>query len=206
MKAAEIMTETVVTIDSWATVAEAVKLMNEKSVGALIVNRRHDQDAYGIITETDVMHAVAGLGKDPTKLSVCEIMTKPCIVVNPDLSVEYVARLFTALSIRRAPVIQDRLLGIISITDIRTKSDFLEQPRDVPLEQEIHNAIKETRAICAQKGSTSKECTAAWDRLEALQAEAEQRSQTLAKIAFEDETQQYSEASEARLYDDWCSG
>src|SRR5689334_4171055 len=120
MKAAEIMTETVVTIDSLATVAEAVKLMNEKSVGALIVNRRHDQDAYGIITETDVMHAVAGLGKDPTKLSVCEIMTKPCIVVNPDLSVEYVARLFTALGIRRAPVIQDRLLGIISITDIRT--------------------------------------------------------------------------------------
>ena len=38
-------------------------------------------------------------------------MTKPCIVVNPDLGVEYVARLFANARIRRAPVIKGELLG-----------------------------------------------------------------------------------------------
>ena len=45
-------------------------------------------------------------------------MTKPCIVVNPDLSVEHVARLFAQYHIRRAPVIKEKLLGIVSVSDI----------------------------------------------------------------------------------------
>jgi CBS domain-containing protein len=45
-------------------------------------------------------------------------MTKPCIVVNPDLGVEYVARLFANTHIHKAPVIQEELLGIVSTTDI----------------------------------------------------------------------------------------
>jgi len=58
-------------------------------------------------------------------------MTKPCIVVNPDLRVEYVARLFAQNGLLRAPVIQGELLGIISVTDILTKSNFVEQPQEV---------------------------------------------------------------------------
>jgi CBS domain-containing protein len=72
---------------------------------------------------------VAAFGKDPKKVRVYEIMTKPCISVNPDLGIEYVARLFANTGIRRAPVIQDTLLGIISVTDILSKSDFVENPK-----------------------------------------------------------------------------
>jgi CBS domain-containing protein len=46
-----------------------------------------------------------------------EIMTKPCVVVNPEMGVEYVARLFAQTRIRRAPVIKGGLLGIISVSD-----------------------------------------------------------------------------------------
>ena len=56
-------------------------------------------------------------------------MTKPCIVVTPELGVEYVARLFANTKIRRAPVVQGRLLGVISISDILRKSDFVEKPK-----------------------------------------------------------------------------
>ncbi|HBE48242.1 MAG TPA: hypothetical protein DDW76_05400, partial [Cyanobacteria bacterium UBA11369] len=75
LKAADIMTTDVVTIRGSATVAEAVKLMKERSLRALIVERRHDLDAYGIVTETDIVYNVAAFGKDPKKVRVYEIMT-----------------------------------------------------------------------------------------------------------------------------------
>ncbi|MBD0301742.1 MAG: CBS domain-containing protein, partial [Tolypothrix sp. T3-bin4] len=65
MKAADIMTKEVVTIRGSATVAEAVALMKKNGLRALIVERRHDQDAYGLVTETDIVYNVAAYGKDP---------------------------------------------------------------------------------------------------------------------------------------------
>lgn len=202
MKASEIMTKEVVTIRGSATVAEAVKLMKEKNLRVLIVARRHEQDAYGIVTETDIVYKVAAFGKDPNKTRVYEIMTKPCIVVNPDLGVEYVARLFANTGIRRAPVIDGKLVGIISVTDILRKSDFVEKPKAVLLEERIQQAIQEARAICEQKGANSKECAAAWDIVEELQAEAaHQRAQKIEKTAFEIYCEEHPEAIEARIYD-----
>ncbi|MDY6898744.1 MAG: CBS domain-containing protein, partial [Cyanobacteriota bacterium] len=127
MKAEEIMTKDVVTVSGSATVAEAVKLMKENGLRALVVERRSDNDPYGMVTETDVIYKVAAYGKDPKEMRVYEIMTKPCIVVNPELGVEYIARLFANSRIRRAPVIKGSLLGVISISDILTKSDFVEK-------------------------------------------------------------------------------
>lgn len=122
LKAKDVMTTEVVTIEGSATVAEAIALMKTKGMRALIVERRNEEDAYGIVTETDVVYKVAAYGKDPAAVHVHEIMTKPCIVVNPDLGVEYVARLFANTGIRRAPVIKDKLLGIVSATDLVRKA------------------------------------------------------------------------------------
>lgn len=122
LKAKDVMTTDVITIQGSATVAEAVELMKTKGVRALIVERRNEEDAYGIVTETDVVYKVMAYGKDPATVHVHEIMTKPCIVVNPDLGVEYIARLFANTGIRRAPVIKDKLLGIVSATDLLRKA------------------------------------------------------------------------------------
>jgi CBS domain-containing protein len=129
MTAAEIMTKQVVTIRGSATIAEAVELMKEKNLRALIVEPRSASDPYGMITETDVIYKVVAYGHDPKQMRVYEIMTKPCVVVNPELGVEYVARLFAQSRIRRAPVIKGELLGIISVSDILRKSDFVEKPK-----------------------------------------------------------------------------
>ena len=129
MKAEQIMTRDVVTVSGSATVAEAVKLMKDRGLRALIVEPRHEMDPYGMVTETDIIYKVAAFGHDPKEMRVYEIMTKPCIVVNPELGVEYVARLFSQARIRRAPVIKGSLLGIISISDILKKSDFVEKPK-----------------------------------------------------------------------------
>jgi CBS domain-containing protein len=202
MKAVDVMNKDVTRIRGSATVADAVKVMKQSGARALIVDRRHDEDAYGIVTESDVAYKVLAYGTDPKKVRVFEIMTKPCIVVNPDLGVEYVARLFANTGIHCAPVIAGHLLGIISVTDLVAKSDFIEQPKATLLAQRIEQAVEEARAVCAEKGATSKECAAAWDAVEELQAEAaHQQAKTLEKTAFEEFCEEYPEAEEARMYD-----
>lgn len=196
------MTEDVITVRGSSTVAEAVKLMQENAIRSLVVERRHDEDAYGIVTETDIIYKVAAYGKDPKKVRVYEIMTKPCIVVNPDLGVEYVARLFANSGIHAAPVIQHRLLGIVSVTDILHQSDFVENPKEAVLEEQIQEAIANARQICNEKGVTSSDCAAAWDVVEELQAEAaHQRAESLDKTAFEEYCEEHPEAAESRMYD-----
>jgi CBS domain-containing protein len=129
MKAEEIMTRDVVTIRGSATVSEAVALMKERGLRALVVEPRSETDPYGMVTETDIVYKVVAYGLDPKQMRVYEIMTKPCVVVNPELGVEYVARLFAQTRIRRAPVIKGGLLGILSVSDILRKSDFVEKPK-----------------------------------------------------------------------------
>ncbi|MFM7192516.1 MAG: CP12 domain-containing protein [Microcystaceae cyanobacterium] len=202
MKAKDVMTVNVVTLRGSATVAEAVKLMKEHHQRYLLVDRRTEEDAYGIVTESDVIYKVTAYGLDPKTVRVYEIMTKPCIVVNPELSVEYVARLFAQTQIHCAPVIQGELLGMISLGDILHKSNFVEQPKTVVLEDFIQNALQAARQICADKGARSPECANAWDVVEELQAEAaHQRAKKPEINYFEAYCQENPDAFEARMYD-----
>jgi CBS domain-containing protein len=171
MKASDIMTEEVATIRGSATVAQAVKLMKLKNFRSLIVERRTEQDAYGIITDVDIASKVVAFGKDSDRVRVYEVMTKPCTVINPDLGVEYVARLLAQAGLDRAPVIRGELLGIISTQDILMKSDFLENPRVPLLEKTLQEKITEARAICAASGEDTAACTAAWEMVAEVEAE-----------------------------------
>lgn len=121
LKAKDIMTKEVVTINGSATVAEAIGLLKQRGLRAFIVDRRNEDDAYGIVTETDIVYKVLAYGKNPATIQVHEIMAKPCISIDPDLGVEYVARLFANTKIRRAPVIKGGLIGIVSVGDILRK-------------------------------------------------------------------------------------
>lgn len=206
-KAADIMTRAVVTIRGSATVAEAVKIMKDKGLRSLIVERRTDDDPYGIITETDIVYKIAAYGKDPKAMRVYEIMTKPCIVINPELGIEYVARLFANTGIRRAPVIDGTLQGIISVSDLLKSLDGESKPRRLYIEDEIEAAREEARSVCDAKGDTSKECAVAWEIVEELLAEASDRRVEKAAVAaeaggFGSYCDDNPEAPECRIYDD----
>lgn len=117
--AQDLMTTNVVTIDGDATVREAVDRMKQHDVRCLIVDRRGPDDAYGIVTQRDVVYAVTAWGRDPNEVLVHEIMTKPLVVVNKDLDIRHVARLMSNIGLSRAPVIFDgKLQGIVSVSDI----------------------------------------------------------------------------------------
>jgi CBS domain-containing protein len=207
LKASDIMTKDVATIRSSATVTQAVKLMQERDWRALIVEPRHPQDAYGIITDSDIVRKVIAYGKDPSKMRVYEIMTKPCIVVNPNLGVEYIARLFADHHLLQAPVIQGELIGIISASDIIYKSKFVELPRTIFLQQELQEAIEKSREICARTSPRSEDCAAAWDIVDELQAEiAHQEAKRIEKTAFEEFCEEFPETLQGKVFDEWCSG
>lgn len=169
MKAADIMTTKVLTIHSLATVAEAIALMQDKRVRSLIVEPSNDGEAYGIITETDIVYKVTAKEKDPEAVMVYQIMTRPCIVINPDLSLENVARLFAETGIQRAPVIQEELLGMISITDIIMKLKVAQQPVSDQVSAKIHQALLHNRVVSDPQEQIDRDCETAWDVVEEIQ-------------------------------------
>ncbi len=118
-KAGDVMTKDVLCIEGTASVADAVRMMKEKKVSSLFVNRRGQEDAWGIVTRKDVVNKVVDPGKDPAEVNVFEIMSKPLITVSPGLALKYCARLFHSTGIRRAPVFDGtEIIGILSNTDI----------------------------------------------------------------------------------------
>ncbi|EDX83542.1 CBS domain pair protein [Synechococcus sp. PCC 7335] len=207
MKVSDIMTTDVVTIRSSATVAKAATLMRQKGVHALVVERTDELDAYGIVAIGDIVGQVIAFGRDPNQIRVYEIMSKPCVVLNPSLRVEYAARLLTQSNLHSAPVIQSELLGILSVSDILERGSSIENPRELLLVGEIEALSEAAELVCEDKGPNSTACAQAWARVDALQAElAHQHSVSLDHVASELFYEDYPEAFVDREYDAWCSG
>jgi CBS domain-containing protein len=119
LKVSDVMHKNVATIDGSASVTQAVALMRKKRVSSLLVNRRTHDDAWGMLVRKDVVSKVIDPSKDPDKVKVFEIMTKPVIMVSPGLALKYCARLMNGAGIRRAPVFDGKnVVGIISNSDI----------------------------------------------------------------------------------------
>ncbi len=172
MKVQDVMSLNVATINGSATVAEAVRLLRLTQLRALIVEPATKEDAYGIVTQSDIAIKVIALARDAQTVSVSEIMSKPCIVLDPELSLENAARLFAQTDIWRAPVIKDDLVGIISVTDIINKGDFVAKQKLIFLKAELQKAISNARSICGQYGVYSLEAADAWKLVDQIEAEA----------------------------------
>lgn len=95
-----------------------------------------------------------------------QTLAKPCIVVNPDLSVENVTKLFVNNHLLRAPVIQGQLLGIISISDILMRSNVVKQLDKVFPGQNLHEAVQQARAVNTTDDHPSKSDVVGWEPVE----------------------------------------
>jgi CBS domain-containing protein len=107
------------------TVYQALQLLAEKDVGALLVIE-HDE-LVGILSERDYARKVALEGKTSTDTPVKEIMTSQVVCVEPHQTIEDCMALMTQKRIRHLPVTENkRMIGIISIGDV-VKDIILEQ-------------------------------------------------------------------------------
>ena len=105
------------TIAPEATVFEAIKLMAEKNIGALLV--MSGGRLFGVFTERDYTRKVALQGKTSKETSVFEIITDKPVTVSPDETVEDCMRLMTENRVRHLPVMEGaNVVGIVSIGDV----------------------------------------------------------------------------------------
>jgi len=116
--AKEVMTTPVVTISASASVAEAMRVMAQKHLRGLMVEPSGEGDAYGIVTNGDIVYKVAAYGKNPETVTIGEVMTKPCIEVDPDMTVQEVCQILAHSHLHRTPVVKDKLMGVITVADI----------------------------------------------------------------------------------------
>ena len=102
-------------IEGIATVGEALNVMKTLKTSVLIVNKRHDDDEYAMITSADIARHVLAKDRSPDRVNVYEIMSKPVISVHPDMDIRYCSRLFSDYNLVRAPVLEDRnIVGMVS--------------------------------------------------------------------------------------------
>ncbi len=117
--AKDVMTKKIVFVDGMATAKEAVDLMRQENVEALIIKKRHQNDAYGIVVVHDFIKGVIIADKTSEEVNIFEIMSKPAITVPADMDVHYVASLLMKVGLRMAPVEENgEYIGMVSLSDL----------------------------------------------------------------------------------------
>lgn len=100
-----------------ATVYDALRLLDERDIGALLVIQ--GEELAGIISERDYARKVALKGKTSMKTPVREIMTDKVVVVGPERTIEQALAIMTERRLRHLPVMEDdQIIGVVSIGDL----------------------------------------------------------------------------------------
>ena len=117
----------VVSIGPDATVYDALKLMADKDIGALVVLDGHK--LIGIFTERDYARKVALLGKSSKDIPMRDIMTHRVLCVTPDQMIDECMAVMTEKRCRHLPVVEDkRVIGVLSIGDL--VKEMISEQRD----------------------------------------------------------------------------
>ena len=100
-----------------ATVLEAIALMDDKQIGALMVVS--GEELVGVISERDYARKVILKGRSSSETLVREIMTSPVFTATPENSIDECLRIMTVHRIRHLPVVEERrIVGVVSIGDL----------------------------------------------------------------------------------------
>lgn len=122
VRVSDIMDDNYALLDGLATVQDALLLMRERGPIPVIVDKRDDDDEYGIVVLSDISKEVLAKDRSPERVNVYEIMTKPLVPVSPNMNVRYCARLLERLSISGAPVMQQgKIVGMINYESLVLK-------------------------------------------------------------------------------------
>ena len=100
-----------------AVVFEALKIMAEKNIGALLVMQK--ETVVGIFSERDYARKIILKGESSRTTAVKDVMTSSVLTVNPEQSIDECMALMTEKHIRHLPVVENgKLIGLISIGDV----------------------------------------------------------------------------------------
>jgi len=116
------MTESLVTVDGEASLADVSRLMRDQDVGdVLVVN---DGRFAGIITDRDIVVRAIAENRSPDETPAQVVATRDVVTVSPDDQVRDVVKAIRDSAIRRVPVVEDgRAVGIVSLGDLAIERD-----------------------------------------------------------------------------------
>lgn len=128
--AGQLMNRNVSFIHEEASIQDAARSMHAKRIGSLLVKK--NEDFLGIVTETDVVQAVAEQPEAVARLTVREVMSRPIITVDRTMSPHYARDLMADRKIRHLGVTEEgKIIGVISVRDLlayfKTVSKDLEE-------------------------------------------------------------------------------
>jgi len=107
----------VYSILSTNTVYEALTVMSEKNIGAILIIE--DTVLKGVLSERDYARKIVLKAKSSKKAFVFEIMETDVVTVNPSDNLEYCMELMSTKRVRHLPVLENEIvIGIISISDV----------------------------------------------------------------------------------------
>jgi len=121
MFVSDILTEKgglVYTVTPGTTVGDISRQLSTRRIGSVLVVDRLDQVA-GIVSERDLVHAIATHGTPALALEACQVMTRNVVSCDPDDSIDHVMEIMTRGRFRHLPVVKrGELIGLISIGDV----------------------------------------------------------------------------------------
>ena len=120
MKVNEIMNK-VMAVDSDINLKQAAKILSDKNIGSIVVLKK--DKILGIVTERDIIDNISSLGK-----KISSIMTKVVVTIDHNESLDNAALMMAQSKIKRLPVVdKEKLVGIVTATDIIANSDILNE-------------------------------------------------------------------------------
>ena len=119
-----------------STVFDALRLMADKGIGALVVMK--DDELVGILSERDYARKIILHGKTSRDTLVSEVMTEEVFTIHPDQTTHECMELLAEKHIRHVPVtMEDKVVGVISIGDIVNDIIYLQKETIKSLENQL---------------------------------------------------------------------
>lgn len=111
----DVMRKDVTRVAGRVSVFEALRTMKKVQATCLMVEKRNENDEWGMLLFSDIAKEVIAKDRSPERVAVYEIMAKPVISVRPEMDIRYCARLFERFGISHAPVVENNeIVGIVS--------------------------------------------------------------------------------------------
>lgn len=112
---ADVMSTEFLLLPGVATVAEALRKMKKASAHSVLIDKRTDDDEYGIVLTSDIAKQVLAKDRSPDRVNLYEIMTKPVLKVEPTMHIRYCARMLEHFGISTAPVVENgNIRGLVT--------------------------------------------------------------------------------------------
>jgi len=127
LRVRDVMKSDIDIVDGMTTINDALSNMKHPETRTLIVDKRYDDDEYGVVMFRDVARRVLARDRSPNRMNIYEIMSKPVVSVDPKMDVKYCIKLFDRFGLSRAPVVENhKIIGLVSYTDIVLKGVMMQ--------------------------------------------------------------------------------